>query len=234
MLALVGNVEFWKAIAAMLWPIVVLVIFLASRSRIYAFISRDNVSIKVAGMEINVADVTKRTGEEVADLQKRLARLETKISPGPDPSSPNDTKRSQTLSIEDDQLTSNFRILWVDDYPSNNAFLIDQFRTDGIEIQLALSTDDALKAYQDDRFDLVITDLGRRENGVSNAFAGLALIKEIRKQDPNVPILVYAGTRGIENMVKLKKAGADFVSQSAVELQRVVLYYRQPKTLKQK
>jgi hypothetical protein len=68
MIALVENVEFWKALAALLWPILVLIVFFSARNRIYAFLDRDNLSIKVAGMEINVADATKSLGTDVSDL----------------------------------------------------------------------------------------------------------------------------------------------------------------------
>lgn len=241
MLALISNVDFWKAISAMLWPIVALVIFLLLRTKLATFFNRDSITIKVAGMEISVADVAKRAGEDVAALQKRLAELETRLSASLAPNFINNGSSKLTSEIpnsnEERPLTSiaaseidrrPFRILWVDDYPANNAFLLEQFRLDGIEAIPALTTEEGLNAFQSEKFDLIITDLGRRENGVSQPYAGVTLIKEIRKIDGAIPILVYAGPRGVENMVRLKKAGANFVSQSAVELQKVVMYYRQP------
>jgi hypothetical protein len=62
MTTLLENVEFWKAISTMLWPLVVLVVFLSARSKIYAFLNRDHLTIKVAGMEIGVADAAKKPG----------------------------------------------------------------------------------------------------------------------------------------------------------------------------
>lgn len=235
MIALLTNVEFWKAFSAMLWPIVALVIFLALRTKLLAFFNKDSISIKVAGMEISVADVTKKMGADVADLQKHLAEMETQIASlvrnnATGNSDPNRaTAAPPELEVEVDPNIKSFRILWADDYPSNNAFLLEQFKTDGIDVVLALTTQEAINAFQNDRFDLIITDLGRREDGVSQPYAGLALIKEIRKLAREIPVLVYAGQRGMENMVKLKKAGANFVSQSAVELQRIVQHYRQIK-----
>jgi hypothetical protein len=62
MTALLENVEFWKALSALLWPLLVLIVFFSAKNRIYAFLGRDNLSIKVAGMEISVADATKNLG----------------------------------------------------------------------------------------------------------------------------------------------------------------------------
>ena len=79
MIALLENVEFWKALAALLWPALALIVFFSAKDKIYAFLSRDNLSIKVAGMEISVADATKSLGTDVSDLQKRLAEIETRL-----------------------------------------------------------------------------------------------------------------------------------------------------------
>jgi CheY-like chemotaxis protein len=119
-------------------------------------------------------------------------------------------------------MTQPFSILWVDDYPSNNAFLIEQFQKDGIEVKLALSTNEGLKELLGESFDMIITDLGRKENGRDNPFAGLEFIKQVRDKNNNAPILVYAGDRGMQNQSKLLKAGATKVTQSPVEVQSFI------------
>jgi CheY-like chemotaxis protein len=225
MLALFENVEFWKALAALLWPILILVVFLNARHKLYAFLSRDNLSIKVAGMEISVADATKNLGTEVADLQKRLADLETKLSgskvPAIDPSQSTAAKDSRN-SVSESLPPRSFSILWVDDVPSNNAFLIDQFQKDGVDVKLALSTAQGIKDIKSNNFDAVITDLGREEEGRDNPFAGLDLVKEIRSVNSEIPILVFASYRAIQNQIKLLKAGATKVTRSAVDVQSFI------------
>jgi CheY-like chemotaxis protein len=229
MIALVENVEFWKALAAMLWPVLAIIIFISAKSRIYAFLSRDNVSIKVAGMEISVADAAKSLGTSVSDLQKRLAELEIRVGRsagasdiGPSNETPAGSASSRAKATDTLPSSQQFSILWVDDYPSNNAFLVDQFQKEGVEVKLALTTDEGLKDFNNGDFDMIITDLGRRENGKENPFAGLDLIKQVRSQDMDVPILVFAGSRGLQNRAKLLKAGATEVSQSAVDVQSFV------------
>jgi CheY-like chemotaxis protein len=229
MIALVENVEFWKALAAILWPVLAIIIFISAKSRIYAFLSRDNVSIKVAGMEISVADAAKSLGTSVSDLQKRLAELEVRVGRpageneiGPSSKSPVGDVSWREKATDTLSTSQQFSILWVDDYPSNNAFLVDQFQKEGIEIKLALTTDEGVKDFNNGDFDMIITDLGRRENGKENPFAGLDLIRQVRAQDMDVPILVFAGSRGLQNRGKLLKAGATEVSQSAVDVQSFV------------
>jgi CheY-like chemotaxis protein len=91
-----------------------------------------------------------------------------------------------------------------------------------MHIDLARSTQEAIDIVQARAPHLVITDLGRTENGRDVPFAGLDLIKRIRARDAQVPIAVYPGWRGMQNRDQLMAAGAGLVSQSAVELQGCV------------
>jgi len=229
MLGLLENVEFWKALAALLWPILAILVFFSAREKIYAFLSRDNLSIKVGGMEISVADATKSLGTAVADLQKRLAEIEATltttgagISETTDSTSAVPKPKTEIKFASKTFPLQSFAILWVDDYPSNNAFLIDQLQKDGIEVKLALSTIEGLKDFKNASYDLIITDLGRKENGRNNPFAGLDLINQIRAQAPKLPILVYAGERGLQNQDKLIRAGATKVTESAIDVQSFI------------
>ncbi|MEU5873327.1 response regulator [Glycomyces sp. NPDC047369] len=63
-------------------------------------------------------------------------------------------------------------ILWVDDRPEWNETLIRLFRTTGITVDTALSSDEAMNLLGGRKYDLVITDLGRPDGD----FAGVALL----------------------------------------------------------
>jgi len=80
MSVLTASTEFAKALAPLLWPVVVIVIFLSARTKIYALLNRQTVSVKVGGFELNVADATQSIGESVADLQQRLSNLEVRLA----------------------------------------------------------------------------------------------------------------------------------------------------------
>ncbi len=224
------NADFWKAIAAMLWPLVAIVIFVSARTRIYAFLQRDDLSIKVGGMELTVANATQNLGKDVGDLQQKVSELEAIVqriggqNAKPQDGALDDRALMEAPKIADEAVRPkrSVSILWVDDYPENNAFLIERFRNDGIEIEIAKTTREAIDQFEFRRPDLIITDLGRREDGKSYPFAGLDLIKKIHPLDPSIPIAVYAGERGVQNRQKLLEAGAKLVSQSGVELQSFV------------
>ena len=110
-------------------------------------------------------------------------------------------------------------LLWVDDRPDNNVDLIRAFRDLEIEVRLATSTDEAIRALATAEFGLIITDLGRKENGEFNAMAGLTLIQHVaREGEDHPPIFVYASTRGLQNAERLRNAGAALVTASPSEL----------------
>jgi hypothetical protein len=81
------------------------------------------------------------------------------------------------------------RILWVDDRPSNNRYLINAFSSLGIRITTALSTTDAINVLKQSSFDLVISDMGRPPDNE----AGITLLKEMRKMGNALPVYIFAG-----------------------------------------
>lgn len=223
---LIQNVEFWKALISLAWPAVALVVFFLVRDKLVGLFARDNLTIKVAGMEISVADAAKNLGTQVADLQKKVAEIESSqvatnkngaVIANDDLYGGN--TRPSRLGTEDDK----FSILWVDDFPINNAFIVEQLRSEGIFVQLSLSTKEGLSELDNRNYSIVISDLGRNEDGIEKRFAGLELAAAIRKRDKDVPILIFAGLRGIENKAKLLEAGANGVTSSPVEVQAFVM-----------
>lgn len=79
-------------------------------------------------------------------------------------------------------------VLWVDDRPENNRLERSVLEQYGMEFTLALSTQQALQCIKYNRFDLVISDMGRKEG----AKEGYVLLEEIRKRDRKMPFLIYA------------------------------------------
>src|SRR5271157_3693046 len=64
------------------------------------------------------------------------------------------------------------RVLWVDDFPTNNAFLRSILQEGGLAIDLALDTPEAITRLGQERYAAVITDMGRP----SGPTAGLDLL----------------------------------------------------------
>lgn len=108
--------------------------------------------------------------------------------------------------------TPGARILWVDDHPENNSSLVSALTSLGIQVDLALSTEEALRRIERGGYALVITDLGRREDDVENEMAGRDLIVAIRERELAIPVFVYAGSRAVLHRDELLESGATLVT----------------------
>ena len=103
-------------------------------------------------------------------------------------------------------------ILWVDDWPSNNSGLIEAMRSRQIQVDIALSTREALGWLERQSYGLIISDMGRNEDGVAHDEAGLELIQAVRKRGNQTPIFIYAGRSAVLRSEELKTAGASLVT----------------------
>jgi len=99
------------------------------------------------------------------------------------------------------------RILWVDDYPSNNRVVIDFFENHGVRFDIALNTLQAMTLLKENEYDLIITDMGRG----SREDEGLILLSKISKLDDkcNIPVVVFASKQAT------KKYGKDALELGA-------------------
>jgi PleD family two-component response regulator len=63
-------------------------------------------------------------------------------------------------------------VLWADDYPENNALIVEQLQRNGVRVDLATSTRDGLAMLDRRRYGAVLSDMGRTEDGVNVRDAG--------------------------------------------------------------
>jgi CheY-like chemotaxis protein len=98
------------------------------------------------------------------------------------------------------------QVLWVDDYPSNNEAVIDLYRAQGVEFDLALNTEQALEFLGKKEYDLIISDVGRS----SEQDAGIRMLREIKRHfGTGPPVLIFSGIKAITKYGELaKKEGA--------------------------
>lgn len=108
------------------------------------------------------------------------------------------------------------KALWVDDYPSNNEAIVDIYRQQNVEFDLALNTGQALEFLAKKEYDLIISDIGRG----SEFDAGVRMIREIKRYHSSPPpILIFASDKAIEQFgVLAKKEGAMLVTSVTREL----------------
>lgn len=223
-----GFADLLKAFATVLWAGLAFYIFWSLRSTIVKLLESRSINIKIAGNEINLPQATASIGAAVADIQARLAAMGEAAPPKPGPgagtmpehiadhSAPELEAAFPSAATEATARTAH--ILWVDDDPSNNAFLIDRLRGSGHSIDLSTSTADALQRLAHQAYDGVISDLGRKEGGVENPMAGRDLITEMREAGFTPPVLVFGGTRAVQLRKDLIAAGARGVTNSGIDV----------------
>ncbi|MFB9312059.1 response regulator [Nocardioides plantarum] len=109
-------------------------------------------------------------------------------------------------------------ILWVDDFPQNNHALVRALRALDIDVHAVTSTSAAIAALRRRNYALVITDLGRIEDGVDNPRAGLDLLLRMRELPIATPVIVFAGPRAVAMESELLNSGARLVTETPSEV----------------
>ena len=208
----IDIVNLIEAIASILWPlsfIGILYFFKDSLKNIIQSASSRKFTLKVAGNELTMSEITEQQITLISDLQKKVSKLEADIETNQDG---NNTTTKIKLSNPDQQVKN---ILWVDDLPKNNSFITASLEEVGISVKAALSTSEAMKLYKTGRFDQIISDMGRPEGKE----AGIDLTRKIREIDSDIPIHIFCGGWAAKNMkAKVLKAGASTITNSGTEL----------------
>ena len=104
--------------------------------------------------------------------------------------------------------------MWVDDRPNNNIYEREVLNTLGFKFDISLSTNEALKLLQDNKYSVIISDMGRREGPKE----GYTLLKKVREFDKETPFLIYAGSNSLEHKVIAQEKGAQGSTNTATEL----------------
>jgi len=207
-------IELIKALSPLLWPIILAILLWKLFPAVKAIVSSRAFSVKIAGMEVSVQDATEQLRVQIGDLQKQVIALRSgavadvapKAQPAPIAPLAPAPVRSRA-------------ILWVDDKPSNNALEIAQLKSRGIDVVPALSTADALACLAGRDFGAVVSDMGRREDGQYRGDAGMQLLTELRRQDPDIPFMIYTAARRVgPTHAAVVAAGGDGATASPVEL----------------
>jgi len=84
-------------------------------------------------------------------------------------------------------------VLWVDDFPQNNSRERELLSGAGCQIDLAVSTQEAIHKLSSSRYSLVISDMGRGDNPV----AGLELLDWMNNQNWRFMTLLYCSSRAV-------------------------------------
>jgi CheY-like chemotaxis protein len=207
-----GISKLISAIASLAWPLVLAIVLYNLRGPIRALVESARgrkFTIKVAGNELSMEEASEQQRVMLTDLQNKLAELE---------------KRSEPNVNADDIVhrasgVTRKRILWVDDNPKNNSYLVASLEERGVQVDIALSTDEALAKFNKSHYDFVISDMRRPENDK----AGIELVHKIKALSPSTPIFIFCGPWAARNLrTEAMKAGAAEITSSGTRLLTVM------------
>lgn len=111
------------------------------------------------------------------------------------------------------------RVLWVDDQPQAVDLEVQSFRELGAIVKRLTNTQSALAALSSEKFDLVISDMGRPPDN----HAGYTLLEEMRRKGLKTPFLIYSTTKLQEHVTETEKRGAQGTTNDPEELLKMAL-----------
>ena len=85
------------------------------------------------------------------------------------------------------------QIFWIDDCPENNLNEWQMFFQLRTKIDIAKSTDEALKKLAEKKYDLIISDMARKEGEKDLADAGIRFLTKFREKNSKTPVIFYIG-----------------------------------------
>ncbi|MDX2595919.1 response regulator [Streptomyces sp. WI03-4A] len=160
-------------VKALAWPAVALFVVLRYQSHIGALIPRIK-SLSTPAGSVEFAE------EARALLDQAEAATNVTV--------PASTRRGALRRLEHAAgVLDGGKILWVDDHPENNTPLIELFRATGMEVDTALSTDEALINLRRHSYDIILSDIGR----TGDPQAGITLLDELDQLGIDTPVVLY-------------------------------------------
>jgi CheY-like chemotaxis protein len=209
-----------KLAGALVWPGLVLFVLIRFGPALKEFFEGlGEFSFKGAGFE---ASAKRKQAEAVAALAAAAA---ARPEPGATPeSTARDAREAAELVAEavTPRILRKARratVLWVDDRPDNNLYERQSLEAIGVSFVLAKSTEEALDKMRSQRFDAIISDMGRPPD----PRAGYTLLDKLRSSGNNTPFIIYAGSNAPEHKAEARKHGALGSTNRASELFEYVL-----------
>ncbi|MFI5978537.1 response regulator [Streptomyces sp. NPDC051452] len=159
-------------IRALVWPAVVLFVVWRYQSHIGSLIPRiKSLSTPAGSVEFTEARVLLDQATAAANVTVRAS-----------------TRRGALRRLEHAaEVLEGGKILWVDDHPEQNTALIELFRTTGMEVDTALSTDEALMDLRRHSYDIILSDIGR----AGDPQAGITLLDELEQLGIDTPAVLF-------------------------------------------
>jgi CheY-like chemotaxis protein len=197
------------------WPVLVGLVLWKLGPTIRGVIESRAFTVKVAGTEISVQQASDALAHRVDDLREQVSALRAQAD---------GDAEGGAAPAEDSPIASGVprlrRVLWVDDHPENNVYEVAALRSKDVDVLQVRSTAEATDQLANGmRFDAVITDMGRAEDGRLDVDAGIDLIEALRARGIETPVLVYASASAVaRTRDRVRTAGGYVATSSATEL----------------
>jgi CheY-like chemotaxis protein len=209
-----------KLVGALAWPVLVGFVLIRFGPALKDFFEGLNeFSFKGAGFE---ASVKRKQAEAVAALAAAAA---ARPEPGATPESTARDARDAAEMVAEAVTPRVLRkagkatVLWVDDRPDNNVYERQSLEAIGVSFVLVLSTEEALQKIKRQRFDAIISDMGRPPD----PRAGYTLLEALRASGNTTPYVIYASSNAPEHKAEARKRGALGCTNRASELFQYVI-----------
>ncbi len=109
-----------------------------------------------------------------------------------------------------------FSILLIDDEISQREPIKGFLKKKGFNVLDAGTYKEAIALFKQNDIDMVITDYRLSDK------TGFDILEEVRKQNPNIPIVIMTAYGSIDDAVKIMKSGAYDYLQKPIELSELL------------
>lgn len=213
---------FSTLIGALGWPLLVLFILLYFGTPLKKFLSDVGEFTFKAGTS-GLEATAKRQQIEAAAL---LGAASARSDPSAEKSPTSEVKGRDIADIVSHAINpqalrrlSEASVLWVDDNPSNNIYERKALETLGIRFTLSLDTTDALERIRMNKYDVIISDMGR----AGDQTAGYILLDEKKKIKDTTPVIFYTSRASTNLKQEARSKGAVSQTNDPQELFSLVL-----------
>ncbi|MEA1923365.1 MAG: response regulator [Pseudomonadota bacterium] len=114
-------------------------------------------------------------------------------------------------------MSSNNRVLIVDDENSIRISLADELEDEGYSVTTAASGEEAFTILKENDFDLIITDL------IMEGIGGIEVLKKAKTLDPVISVLILTGYGNLETAIAALRLGADDYLLKPCEIDELLL-----------
>jgi DNA-binding NtrC family response regulator len=110
----------------------------------------------------------------------------------------------------------NTKILVIDDDPAMLEMVKVFLKSEGYEVNTAISGQDALKLTESERFDLILTDLHLLD------LDGIEIVRRIKEHTPDTEIIMISGQSTLADTIEAIKVGAFYFVEKPFELEELM------------